>query len=156
MCLADAILDDGNVGIGSRSRREERERAVAAAHDAQVCGQQGPGGVGNEGEADTRVAAEGELAPRQDDLAAGPVAVEDGQPGMSEQEVREPYCPADAEPDRDEPSRAAGDLELHGRIARARGLGHERLDRVKENASDQAADQAADQAVAHPDPRKRE
>ena len=86
-------------------------------HNAQVSGQQASVGVAKEREAGGRVAAEGQAATGEDHLPAGPVAVEDGQPGVLEQEMRQPDRPADAEPDRDEPGRAAGDLELEGRIA---------------------------------------
>ena len=112
-------FDDGHLSIGSRRCGNERERAVAAAYDAQVGRATGFGRrrAGRGGR--RRVASEGQTAPGEDHLPAGPVAVQDGQPGVLEQEVRQADGRADAEPDRDEPGGAAGDLELEARIGRA-------------------------------------
>jgi hypothetical protein len=140
--FADAASDDGHTRIGSPRRQDESKRAVAATHDLCVAGQQAARGVAQEGKAGARIAAEGKTIPGEDHLPAGPIAVEDGHPGVLQQQVRQPDRPADREPNRDEPGRAAGDLELQGWIAGARCLGHQRLDRIEEDAPDQAADKA--------------
>ena len=83
----------------------------------------------------TRVAPEREGGVGEDDLTAGAVAVEDGQPGVPEQEVRQrASCPPTESPTATNP--AAQAVISNWRVGSPARCGPPRFDRVEQDSPD--------------------